>query len=91
MVALFGLFMLNPEGEVCFAQIGEHHDLCRIRIVPGPSAIAVLRDGTEEMFTTEIDPIILSALQKHSEILVAHVGDNGKAVKEYAVPLSVNL
>jgi hypothetical protein len=90
VVELFGLFMLSPEGEVCFAQIGVHHDLKAIRVVAGPSAIAVLSDDTEEMFATEINPVILSALQKHSEILVAHVGEDGKAVTEYTVPLSLN-
>lgn len=89
MVAIFGLFMLNPEGEVCFAQIGEHHVLHGVRIVSGGSAIAVLPDGSEEMFTSEIEPLIISALRKQTELLVAHVGEDGKCLREYNVALNV--
>jgi len=83
--------MRNPENEVCFAQVGEHHNLSAIRIVPGPACIAVLEDGSEELFTTEIEPVILGPLQKQKDILIAHVDESGKAIAEYTVPLSIEL
>lgn len=91
MVGVLGAFMVNPEGDICFAQVGEHAQIAAIRIAPGSCAIAVFEDGSEDMFTTEIHADILSAMKIKKDILIAHVGDDGKAVTEYVVPLSVQL
>jgi hypothetical protein len=91
MVGIVGAFMVNPENDVCVAQLGEFSALKGIRIVPGPCAIAILSDGTEDMFTEEIHPEIMKHLHDKTEMLVAHVGDDGKAVEEYTVPLSIDL
>ena len=88
---LIGLFMINPEGEVCFAQVGDHQRLTEIRIVPGPCAVAVLADGTEEMFTSEIHAEILAPMKATNQILVAHLDDDGKAIDEYTIPLTVRI
>lgn len=91
MLGVVGVFLVNPEGDVCFAQAGEHQKIVSLRLVAGPSAIAVYPDGSEDMFTSEIHTDILTPMLKKSEILIAHIDENGEAVEEYNVPLINNL
>ena len=88
---MIGSFLVNPENQVAFAQFDLPKKLASLRVVPGPCCIAVLADGTEEMFTDELHSKILAAMKGKSEILVAHVGEDGKALEEYVVPLSIDL
>ena len=83
--------MVNPEGEIAFARFTDGPTITTIRIVPGPCAIAHLEDGTEEMFTDEVHESILSAMTGKPDILVAHIGEDGKTFREYTIPLVLSL
>lgn len=91
MSGLVGIFLVNPEGNVCFAQLGQHRQISSLRLVPGPCCMVGLSDGSEEMFTDEIHADILGALRTKPEILVVHAAEDGSAVAEYIVPLDVAL
>jgi hypothetical protein len=89
---LFGAFLVNSKGDVAFAQAGpDYQSVAAMRVVSGPCVIAIYPDGEEDMFTSELDPTILAAMQGKAEILIAHVDSEGKALTEYTVPLTFQL
>jgi hypothetical protein len=88
---MIGIFLVNPEGNVCFAQLGQHRQIASLRLVPGPCCMVVLSDGSEEMFTDEIHADILGSLRTKAEILVVHAAEDGSSVEEYTVSLDVAL
>ena len=88
---MIGIFLVNPEGNVCFAQLGQHRQIASLRLVPGPCCMVALSDGSEDMFTDEIHADILVALRTKTELLVVHAAEDGSAVEEYMVPLDVVL
>lgn len=88
---MIGLFAINSKNDVCFVQYGHHQKISLLRVVPGNSCVAQLDDGTEEMFTTELNAEILAAVRILTELLVVHMSDDGEPVDEYVVPLQVKL
>jgi hypothetical protein len=89
---VLGAFLVSEEGDIGFAQGGpDYQTITAFRVVSGPCAIAVFEDGTEDMFTSELHPTVLVAMQGKTEIFVAHLDREGNALTEYAVPLSVSL
>lgn len=91
MAALTGAFLVNKQDALCFVQVGVPVKLASIRIVPGPCIIATLPDGSDEMFTDQLDAKILAAMMGKNTILIAHIGDDRKFLDEYFVPLEIHL
>lgn len=85
---MIGAFVINDETDVCFVQYGEHESIAAMRITRPNLCVATLADGTEEMFTTELNHQIITALRSKIDILVAHLNDDGNVLDEYNVPLS---
>lgn len=86
---MIGLFLINKQGRLAFAQIGAHVKIEAFRYVRDAKLCLVLHsDGTEEMFTSEQPPEISAKLETISEILVAHIDEDGSTKDEYVVPIS---
>lgn len=49
----------------------------------------VLEDGSEDMCTTELNEVIIKSLARKSDILIAHLDDDGELLTEYIVPLAI--
>lgn len=85
---MFGLFLVNREKKVAFAQFGSHVKIESFRYVRDARLCLVKHsEGVEEMFTSEQPPEIAERLGAITEILVAHLDDEGRTVEEYAVPV----
>lgn len=88
---MFGLFLINDKQELAFAQFGQHVKVEGFRYVKDAKLCLVLHSaGTEEMFTTEQPPAVAALLASISEVLVAHIDDEGTTCDEYTVPVEHN-
>ncbi len=87
-MSLIGMFLLAEDGNVCFAQFGDHRRFHSLRIVPPQLCVVVLSDGSEDMFVHEIEHAMWTALRSAPDILIAHVADDGQLIEEYCVPVA---
>lgn len=86
---MIGLFLINKQGRLAFAQFGAHVKIEAFRYVPDVKLCLVQHSGgTEELFTTEQPPEIAQKLESIGEILVAHIDEDGGTKDEYVVPIS---
>lgn len=88
---MIGAFVINDEADVCFVQYGAHESISAMRMAEGNICVVTLTDGSEQMFTTELNNQIVEALRAKADILVAHLSDDGAALEEYTVPFSIRL
>lgn len=86
---MLGVFLVNPEKEICFAQIADYQDIESVRYVSDAQAcIFHLTDGTEELVNDGVHEKLGDHLKSVPQIFVVHVDEQGEALKEYAVPIS---
>jgi hypothetical protein len=88
---LIGAFVINDAKQVCFTQYGEHEAISALRIVPGDLCMVQLEDGSETMFTAALNPEIVAAMRSMNALLIVHMDDEGTSLKEYEVPLTIQL
>ena len=86
---LFGAFVVNPEGEVCFTQSASGFLITQVRLVAGHLVVLVTDDGQVRLMPDEIDARIVSALRRTGSIMIALFNDGGALSQEYYAPVSV--
>lgn len=85
---MHGIFLLNSNNEVAFAQLGEYVRIEAFRYIRDARACVVVHsNGQEELFTTEQPQPLIDCLERSNTILVAHVDEAGQTITEYSVPL----
>ena len=86
---MIGLFLVNHENELAFAQFGDRSRIASFRYVRDARfCLAILASGEEVCFTSELAPEIVECLERCHEVLVAHVAADGTAQLEYDVPVA---
>jgi hypothetical protein len=86
---MLGLFLLNAEGNICFVQDSRAPDIASIHYAPqSKMVVAVLKDGHEETFSSEIIPEIHEALLACEKILAVYLDTKDEVQREYEVPLT---
>jgi hypothetical protein len=86
---MIGLFLVNPEQKLAFAQFGQHVKIERFRYVRDARLCLVVHSqGVEELFTTEQTFEVARCLEYLPDVLVAHIDAEGRTIEEYAVPIS---
>lgn len=88
MMKMIGIFLINSEQELAFAQFGQHIRIDGFRYVVDANICMFQHAGGEEMFTREQPAELVQLLKVSDEVLVAHIDDAGRTIDEYTVPLS---
>jgi hypothetical protein len=83
---MIGMFLVTSEQEICFAQYDRHETITGFRLTPERQCIVETTAGATYIFTEEPTPDIRDALNRNSDVLVAHVADDGSLLIEYNVP-----
>lgn len=87
---MIGLFLINDENKLAFAQYGEHQKISQFRFHQDTSmCIVELASGHEESFDDVMHDEIREALERNPTILVGHMTDSNNALDEYDVPVSI--
>lgn len=84
---MIGAFAVQPERTVQFLQMPPHTQIKQMRLVDGGCVVVECVDGTEDMFTAEIDKRILDHLLSQDFITVSEVDFEGSIVRAYSVLL----
>lgn len=86
---MLGLFLVNPENEICLTQIPPHRDVVSMRYVPQErTCLLGMDDGTEEMIESQLSESITDVICAAPQLFVVHLNPDGSALKEYAVPIT---
>lgn len=87
---MIGIFLINDENKLAFAQYGEHKEIARFRIHTDTSmCIVELATGMEESFDDAMHDEIREALERNPSVLVGHMTQENAVIDEYDVPVSV--
>lgn len=87
---MIGLFLINDENQVAFAQHGEHQRISRFRLHQDTNmCIVELASGHEESFDDVMHDEIREALERNPSVLVGHMTANGEVLDEYDAPVTV--
>lgn len=88
-MAILGFFLVNNAGGICLTRYGmgaSDPDIASISYIPASRiAAARLQDGTDEVFVDAIDDATHAALVNNARMLVVHMSDASKPIKEYKV------
>lgn len=88
---MIGIFLVNENDELCFAQHGDHKDIAGFRFHTDTGmCIAIRGSGDEEVFVDAMHEEIRDYLSKDQSVLVADIDDEGALTREYSVPLTVS-
>lgn len=85
---MFGAFIVTPDDEVAFSQIGDHRSIQEFHFFIENRTVAVIfTDGEIEKFTEPLTENTAHALKNASQILVADIDDDRQLLREYYVPV----
>lgn len=86
---MMGIFLVNAEQKLAFAQFGQHIRIEGFRYVGDARLCLVIHSGgSEELFTTEQPPEVAQCLELLPDVLVAHIDTGGRTIEEYTVPIT---
>jgi hypothetical protein len=88
--SVIGLFLVNGQDKLAFAQYGAHRKIARFRFHQDTSmCMAEMASGEEESFDDVMPDMIRVALQSNAAVLVSHMSDDGRVLVEYDVPVLI--
>lgn len=90
-MALLGFLLVNSKGAICLTRYGmeaDDADIAAVYYIPASRiAGARLADGSEEVFVDQIEDATHQALVNSAQILVVHMSEESKPIKEYKAPI----
>lgn len=85
---MIGSFLKNSSNQVCFVVFENAETLQEMRLVHGNVCIILDENSNQEMITEEIHETIHAPLSQQQNILIVHMSNDAKPIKEYNVPIT---